>query len=281
MAGAGQLMFARRLGPTARLIIWLLVGVVCIVLDTRFRALDGLRGGLSVMLQPVREVTRAPTEVASELSGFFVRHRMLQKERDALADAQVRLRVELDAAADLARENAQLRALLQLDASPGRKMVAASLLYQGHDWFAQRITLDRGARAGLREGLPAIDGLGLLGQLSRVYPGTSEVTLVSNPGQLTPIYIERTGQRGLAAGSGQGRMELRYMPLHTDVRAGDRLLTSGIDRIYPSGIPVARVLRVTRPQAGPYLRIECQPLAGIQSVRTVLVLTSVSGETAR
>lgn len=281
MAVSGQLMFARRLGPTARLINWLLVGVACIVLDTRFHALDSLRGGLSMLLHPVREVTRAPTQVASELSGFFVRHRVLQKQRDTLMAEQTRLRAALDAAADLARENAELRALLEIEAPAGRKMVAASLLYQGHDWFAQRITLDRGARAGLREGLPVIDGPGLLGQLSRVYPGTSEVTLVSNPGQLTPIYVERTGLRGLAAGSGQGRMELRYMPLHTDVRVGDRLLTSGIDRIYPSGIPVARVLRVIRPQAGPYLRIECQPLAGIERTRTVLVLTSISGKIAQ
>lgn len=281
MAGAGQLMFARRLGPTARLIIWLLVGLACIVLDSRFRGLEGLRSGLSVLFQPVREATRAPVEVASELGGFFVRHRVLQKERDALLAEQRQLRVALDAAADRARENAQLRALLRLEAIPGRKAVAASLLYQGHDWFAQRMTLDRGAGAGLREGLPVVDGAGLIGQLTRVYPGTSEVTLVSNAGQLTPIYVERTGQRGLAAGSGQGRMELRYMPIHADIRVGDRLLTSGIDRIYPSGIPVARVLRVTRPQAGPYLRIDCAPLAGVERSRTVLVLTTMAGETER
>jgi rod shape-determining protein MreC len=281
MAVAGQLMFARRLGPAARLIIWILVGLACVVLDTRLHALEGLRSGLSVLLQPVREAMRAPTEVASELGGFFTRHRTLQKERDALLAEQRRLRVALDTAADVARENAELRAMLQLDGLPGRKAVAASLLYQGHDWFAQRIALDRGTRAGLREGLPVVDGAGLVGQVIRVYPGTSEVMLVTNSGQLTPVYIERTGQRGLAAGSGQGRMELRYMPIHTDVRPGDRLLTSGIDRIYPSGIPVARVLRVTRPQAGPYLRIECVPLAGIDRARSVLVMTSVAGDDAR
>jgi rod shape-determining protein MreC len=281
MAAAGQFMFVRRLGPAARLIIWIVVGLACVVLDTRFHALEGLRSGLSVLLQPVREATRAPTVVASELGGFFTRHRTLQKERDALLAEQRRQRLALDTAADLARENAELRAMLALERLPGHKAVAASLLYQGHDWFAQRITLDRGARAGLRGGLPVIDGTGLVGQVIRVYPDTSEVMLASNSEQLTPVYIERTGQRGLAAGSGQGRMELRYMPIHADVRAGDRLLTSGIDRVYPSGIPVARVLRVTQPQAGPYLRIECAPLAGLDRARSVLVMTSVAGDAAR
>lgn len=275
MAVAGQLTFARRLGPTARLIIWLLAALACVALDTHLHALEGLRSGLSALLQPVREATRAPTRVGAELGGFFVRHRLLQKERDALVAEQRRLHVALDAAADLARENAEFRALLQLDRLRERKAVAAALLYQGHDWFVQRITLDRGARAGLREGQPVVDGSGLVGQVVRVYPGASEVLLVSNPEQLTPVYIERTNQRGLAAGSGQGRMELRYMPMHADVRVGDRLLTSGIDRTYPSGIPVAQVVRVTRPQAGPYLRVECAPLAGIDRARTVLVLTSV------
>lgn len=274
MAMPGQLMFARRLGPTARLLIWLAIGIACIVIDTRYRTLDGLRSGFSLLLQPVREAMRAPSDVAAELGGFFTRHRLLQKERDALLTERARLLVRVNEGKELARENAELRTLLQLQARPGQKVVHAAQLYQGHDWFAQRITLDRGAGAGLRSGLPVVDALGLVGQVSRVYPGSSDVTLVSSPDQLTPVYVERTGQRGLAAGSGHGRLELRYMPAQTDVRAGDRLLTSGIDRLYPAGIPVARVNRVSRSQSSPYLRVECLPLAGIDRSRAVLVLVA-------
>ena len=272
MATSGQLMFARRLGPTARLVIWLLVGGACLVADTRYQALEGLRSGFSLLLEPVRELTRAPSEVASEISGFFVRHRLLQQERDALLQERVRLKIDANAARELARENAELRALLQMQARPGQQIVHAALLYKGHDWFAQRITLDEGARAGLRGGLPVVDASGLVGQVSRVYPGASEVTLVSSPQQLTPVFVERTGQRGLSAGVGLGGMELRYMPSQTDIRPGDRLLTSGIDRVYPAGIPVAVVSRVSRSQSTPYLRVECQPLAGLERSRAVLVL---------
>jgi rod shape-determining protein MreC len=272
MAMPGQLMFARRLGPTARLLIWLLVGVSCVVVDARYHALDGLRSGFSLVLQPAREMMRAPTDIAAELGGFFVRHRLLQKERDALLTERARLLVSVNAAKELVRENAELRTLLQLQSRPGQQVVHAALLYQGHDWFAQRITLDQGGGAGLRRGLPVVDATGLVGQVSRVYPGSSDVTLVSSPGQLTPVLVERTGQRGLAAGSGNGQMELRYMPAQTDIRVGDRLLTSGIDRLYPAGIPVARVSRVSRSQSSPYLRVECLPLAGLDRSRAVLVL---------
>jgi rod shape-determining protein MreC len=272
MAMPGQLMFARRLGPMARLLIWLLVGVSCVVADSRYRALDGLRSGFSLMLQPAREVMRAPADVAAELGGFFVRHRLLQKERDALLVERAQFLVSMNTAKEVVRENAELRTLLQLQARPGQQVVHAAQLHQGHDWFAQRITLDQGGRAGLRHGLPVVDASGLVGQLSRVYPGSSEVMLVSSPGQLTPVMVERTGQRGLAAGSGRDQMELRYMPAQTDIRAGDRLLTSGIDRVYPAGIPVARVSRVSRSQSSPYLRVECLPLAGLDRSRAVLVL---------
>ncbi|MGA9164643.1 MAG: rod shape-determining protein MreC [Thiobacillus sp.] len=274
MATPGQLMFARRLGPTARLLIWLLVGVSCVVVDVRYRALDGLRNGFSMLLLPVREMMRAPSDVAAELGGFFTRHRLLQNERDALLAERARLAIGANAAQELVRENVELRALLQMQARPGQQVVHAALLYQGHDWFAQRITLDQGEQAGLRSGLPVVDASGLVGQVSRVYPGSSEVTLVSSPEQLTPVFVERTGQRGLAAGSGRGQLELRYMPTHADIRPGDRLLTSGIDRVYPAGLPVARVSRVSRPQSSPYLRVECEPLAGLDRARAVLVLVA-------
>ncbi|HEY9100016.1 MAG TPA: rod shape-determining protein MreC [Thiobacillus sp.] len=272
MAAPDQLMFVRRLSPTARLLIWLTIGVVCVIADARYHALEGLRSGFSLLLEPTRAVMRAPNDVASELGGFFVRHRQLQQERDALLTERAQLVMGVNEASELARENAELRDLLQLQSRPGQKTVHAAMLYRGHDWFAQRITLDQGAASGLRGGLPVVDDRGLMGQVSRVYPGTSEVTLVSSPQQLTPVFIERTGQRGLAAGSGQSRLELRYMPAQTDIRPGDRLLTSGIDRVYPTGIPVAIVSRVSRSQSSPYLRVECQPLAGLERSRAVLVL---------
>ncbi|HWR75593.1 MAG TPA: rod shape-determining protein MreC [Thiobacillus sp.] len=281
MATPGQLMFARRLGPTARLLIWLLIGVSCVVVDVRYHALDGLRSGFSLLLQPVREVLRAPSDVAAELGGFFARHRLLQKERDALLAERARLLVNVNVAKELLRENAELRTLLQLQSRPGQQMVHAAQLYQGHDWFAQRITLDQGGRAGLRSGLPVVDAVGLVGQVTQVYPGSSEVTLVSSRQQLTPVFVERTGQRGLAAGSGQNQLELRYMPAQTDIRPGDRLLTSGIDRVYPAGIPVARVSRVSRSQSSPYLRVECLPLAGLDRSRAVLVLIAEPQVTTR
>ncbi len=275
MATSGQLMFARRLGATTQLLIWLLVGIVCVALDARYHALDGARSGFALALKPVQQVLRAPADIAAEISGFLTRHRLLQNERNALLAERAQLHTQLNSTRDQLRENIELRALLRLQRRPGQQVIHAAQLYQGHDWFAQKIILDQGSRAGLRSGLPVVDASGLLGQLSRVYAGSSEILLVSSPEQLTPVVIERSGLRGLVAGRGHGQLELRYMPTHADIQPGDRLLTSGIDRVYPAGIPVARVARISRPQSSPYLRVECVPLAGLDRARTVLVLLAV------
>lgn len=279
MAASGQPMFVRGLGATSRLIIWLLVGLALVALDSRYHALEGLRASLALVTQPLRHAARAPFEMADEIAGFLARHRALQRERDALLQERAELRAEINATRDLVREHSELRRLAALGTRPDLRGVAASVLYQGQDWFDQRLTLDRGGKSSLRAGLPVVGADGLIGQIGRVYAASSEVTLVTNRDQLTPVFIERTGQRGLVAGSGRSDLlELRHMTVQTDVREGDRLLTSGVDRVYPAGIPVARVTRVSRSPANPYLRIDCLPLAGIDRDRVVLVLMPVVAE---
>jgi rod shape-determining protein MreC len=275
MATPGQLMFARGLSPVARLVIWVLVGVAMIVLDTRFAALDFLRSALARVLQPMQIVMLTPFEAANEVSGFLMRHYDMEQERDRLRAERDLLRHQLYAARDTQRENIELRSLLGLAQRYGRDEIAAAVLYQGQDWFSRRITLDKGATAGVLAGSPVIDAQGLVGQVTRVYAGSSEVSLVNNSEQLTPVYIARTGLRALVAGgSDADRLEIRFIPIQADVKPGDILFTSGIDRVYPSGLPVARVISVTRPQGVAYARVECEPLAGVARDRALLVLSS-------
>lgn len=274
MATPGQLMFARGLKPSTRLILWLLASAALAVIDVRYGALDGVRSALAQLIQPMQRAIRVPFDVGDEISGYLVRHRELQQQRDRLLDERVQLNRALHAARDAQRENAELRALLKLAREQSRSAVAAHILYQGQDWFSRRMTIDRGATSGIRSGAPVIDAQGLIGQVTRVYPTSSEVTLVTHADQLTPVIVARTGQRALAAGGREvDQIELRFVPVHTDLKPGDILLTSGIDKVYPAGLPVARVVRISTPQSSPYARVECAPLGGVSRARLLLVLT--------
>lgn len=279
MATPGQLMFARGLQPGTRLILWILASVVLAFADVRWGALDTLRTGLSQVMQPLQRAVLVPFDVGTEISGFLVRHRELQQQRDKLLDERLQLNRALYASRDAQRTSAELRALLKLSDSQEYTSVAAHLLYQGQDWFSRRVSIDRGTRSGVHAGAPVIDAQGLVGQVTRVYPDSSEVTLVTHADQLTPVVVERTGQRALVTGGNEAeQLELRFVPVQTDIKPGDVLLTSGIDKVYPAGLPVGRVLRVSAPQASPYARVECVALGGVNRSRTLLVLTMKGGK---
>lgn len=264
-------MFTRRPGLAARLAFWAVLSIALIVLDARFNALSWLRAGVSATFYPVQLVVRAPFDFGAEVLGFLVRHRELQNENALLRDNRQRAVAELARLHTLQNENDELRRLLVLRQTTGFVGVAAEILNTPRDPFSKRVILDKGSSAGIEVGKPVVDGIGLVGQVTRVYPFSSEVTLISDRGQAVPVQIQRTGQRVLAFG-GSGGMEVRYLPTHTDIQQGDVLVTSGIDRVYPAGLTVARVTHVQRPADSTYARINCLPIAGVEKSRILLVL---------
>lgn len=272
-------MFVRGLQPSTRLILWIVLSVGLGFADVRWGTMAPVRSGLSSLMHPLQRAVLIPFDVANEISSFLVRHRELQQQRDALLNERIQLNRALYASRDAQRSNAELLALLKLHSNQDRAAVAVHILYQGQDWFSRRMTIDHGANAGIQTGSPVVDAQGLIGQVTRVYPTTSEVTLVTHADQLTPVMVERTGQRALAAGGSEAdQLELRFVPARTDIKPGDILLTSGIDKIYPAGLPVARVMRVTPSQASPYARVEGTPLGGVDRSRVLLVLTMKGSE---
>ncbi len=271
MATPGQPMFTRAPGPAARLALWSALALSLMVLDARFNALGWLRAGVVAVFYPAQLAVRTPFDFAAEVSGFLVRHRALQNENAALRETTQRANVQLARLGSLDRENEELRRLSVLREMTGFDSVAAEILSTPRDPFSQRVMLDKGGNAGIRAGQPVVDGMGLVGQVTRVFPFSTEVTLVTDRGHAVPVQIQRTGQRVLVFGGGSG-MEVRYLPTHTDIQPGDILVTSGIDRVYPEGLAVAKVSRVLRPTDSPYARVSCLPMAGVDKTRVLLVL---------
>ncbi|MEW6133822.1 MAG: rod shape-determining protein MreC [Pseudomonadota bacterium] len=269
-------MFARAPGPAIRLLMWSALCVMLIVLDARFNALGWLRAGVVAVFYPVQLAVRAPFDLASEVSGFLTRHRALQNENAALRENSLRASAGLARLDSLQAENEELRGLLALRQNMEFGAVTAEILSTPRDPFSQRIMLDKGENFGIAAGQPVVDGTGLVGQVTRAYPFSAEVTLVTDRGHAVPVQIQRTGQRVLVFGAGSA-MEVRYLPTHTDIQPGDVLVTSGIDRVYPAGLAVAKVTRVQRPTDSPYARVSCLPTAGVDKSRMLMVLKTPGG----
>jgi rod shape-determining protein MreC len=171
-------------------------------------------------------------------------------------------------------ENAHLRRLLNLRPQLSVSAKTVQVLYETPDPFSQRIVIDKGMTEGIVVGSPVIDESGVLGQVTRVYPWVSEVTLLTDRDQSIPVMNVRTGQRNIAFGNpghASGALELRFVPPGADVEVGDLLSTSGIDGVYPAGLHVAKVSRIDRRTDAAFARIHATPLSNKEG-RHLLVL---------
>jgi rod shape-determining protein MreC len=136
------------------------------------------------------------------------------------------------------------------------------------------VVVDKGQQDKIVSGLPVVDDAGIVGQVTRVYPFVSEVTLITDKDQAIPVQIVRNGLRSVVFGLGNGQLELRFMPANADVQKDDLLVTSGLDGIFLPGFPVARVLAVERDTAYSFARIICVPVAGVENFGEVMVLAA-------
>jgi len=266
-------------GPSAltRLMFFSALAIFLMVADAKWRVTQPVRAVVATALQPVQRALLAPVNWWGSAGGYLSGLQSAQNElrvvqRQATAQGE---RVML--ASQLERENARLRELLALRPRIEVDSRAAEVLYDAPDPFTRKVVIDQGSTHGVFLGAPVIDSSGVLGQVTRVYPLTSEVTLVTDKDAAVPVVNARTQQRGVAYGLPQsGGMELRFMAGNADVQVGDELQTSGLDGVYPVGVPVARVVRVDRRADSAFARILLAPKAQPDGARHVLLLTPVS-----
>jgi len=268
-------------GPSAftRLMFFSALAIFLMVADTRWKVTQPLRAVVATMLQPMQSVLLAPQawwdEAGHYTSGLEqARLTLRDSQKKAAAQAERVMRVD-----QLERENARLRELLALRPRVNVQSQAAEVLYDAPDPFTRKVVIDQGSSHGVLLGSPVIDDAGVLGQVTRVYPLTSEVTLVTDKDAAVPVVNSRTRQRGVAYGTPQVMgMELRFMAGNADVQVGDELQTSGLDGVYPAGLPVAKVAQVDRRADSAFARIVLVPRSQPDNSRHVLLLHPVSDQ---
>lgn len=265
-------------GPSAlsRLAFYSALALFLMVADARFQLTGPFRQAVSTALYPVQWLMLQPVEFASHGADYFQSLQEAQAERDNSRKQMAAMSQRANQAEQLFLENTRLRQLLALRDRLDTPAQAAEVIYDTADPYTRRVVVDRGQMAGVEMGSPVMDESGVLGQVTRVYPLVSEVTLLIDRDQAIPVLNIRTGARAVAygdpvAGHGGG-MELRFMPANADVREEDLLTTSGVDGLYPPGLPVARVVRVERRADSAFARIYCEPVARVLGARHVVVL---------
>lgn len=251
------------------------------VADTRFSAIRPIRLLVATVLYPVQWVAMRPILWAQDAGHYFGSLASLQASEEAARSKLALQSQRANQVEQLALENTRLRQLLALRERVSTPGQAAQVLYDAADTYTRKIIIDRGLLHSVRAGSPVIDESGVLGQVTRVYPTLSEVTLVTDRDQAIPVLNTRTGARGVAFGDALAHanaLELRFMAGNADVQEGDMLTTSGVDGVYPPGLPVARITKVERRAESAFARIFCTPLAQVSGTAHVMVLEPVAAQ---
>lgn len=268
-------LFKQGAPARVKVTVFALISIALLVVDARFHALTTVRQVAATVLYPFQMAALMPRNAMSNMGSYFSSISALQKEVRELKSQQVAMAQAMQQAQLQMAENGYLRKLLDArEHLPVRSMMS-EILYDARDPSTRRVVLDRGSENGVKLGLPVIDNAGVVGQVTRVFPLTSEVTLLTDKEQAIPVQVLRTGLRSIAYGRGQsGQLDLRFVAPNADVQVGDVLVTSGLDGMYPAGLAVAKVIQVESVAQGAFGRVVCQPLAGIDRHRQLLIVMS-------
>jgi rod shape-determining protein MreC len=268
-------------GPSAlsKLMVFSAIALFLMVADTRFKVSQPLRAAVATVLYPLQWLALRPVLAVRYTGEYF---QSLSRAQAAEEQARGKLVMQAQRAnqvEELLLENKRLREMLALRERVNVTATAAEVLYDAADPYTRKVIIDKGMAQGIEAGSPVIDESGVLGQVTRVMPLVSEVTLVTDREHAIPVLNTRTGARSVAYGdptAAAGPLELRFMAGNADVQPGDLLTTSGVDGVYPPGLPVAKVVNVERRGNAGFARISCTPLALVEGARHVMVLASAA-----
>jgi rod shape-determining protein MreC len=271
--------FKQGLSALSKLIIFSALAIFLMVADARLGMTGPLRSALFTLLQPLQWLSLQPGRALAAIGNHFASLSEAQTQAELARQELSRQLLRGGQLEQLSQENLQLRELLELRPKLSTPAKAAEVIYEAADPYSNKVIIDKGMTAGIEVGSPVIDAAGVLGQVTRVHPLVSEVTLVIDRELSIPVLNPRTGVRSVAYGEpAQGALELRFMASNADIQEGDLLTTSGVDGIYPAGLPVARVTQIQRRAESTFARIYCQPLARVGAARHLLVLQPLKGQ---
>lgn len=267
-----------RQGPSllARLVFFVLLSLLLMAADSRFKYLSEIRQAFSVVIYPLQKLANVPAQIYDTASELFVSQH-LTDENEYLKQRYLADRGQLQQLQALEAENIQLRKLLEATQRMESKAVMAEILHVPRDPFNHKVMLDKGSQSGIQQGQVVVDDAGVVGQITRNSPWLSEVTLITDRDHSVPVQVVRNGLRSVVSGTGKdGTLELRYVAVNTDIEEGDMLVTSGIDGVYPPGLPVAMVSKIERNPTYIFARVTCTPAAGVGSHRQLLILSAMT-----
>lgn len=245
------------------------------IADQRHEHLKELRAALSVIIYPIQYLVDLPFKTQSAASESLSERARLLEENRRFKEESLILKSRLLKFSALEKENIRLRGLLENSFKLGEQVLVAELLSVNLNPYKHEVVINKGSRFGIFNGQAVIDAYGVTGQVIQANPLASEVILVTDPSHAISVEINRNGLRTIAVGSGIiSRIDLPFLPMNSDIKVGDLLVTSGLDNTFPAGYPVGTVTSINREPGNSFAVIHAKPAAQLDKSRELLMVWS-------
>ncbi len=221
---------------------------------------------------PVLQVLKTPTRSVSYVLDNYVNLIDVKRRNEELKKKVETLELETQKIPELEKENERLKGLLKLVEQQPNDLIAARIV--GEDvmnWF-KCVIIDKGRYAGIKEKMPVITPSGIVGQAVEVHDWHTKVMVVNDTNSAVDVYVSGKNARGIAEGTGQTALKLKYVTKNDEVEVGDKLITSGKDAIFPKGLAVGIVISVNKNRAGLFSDVDVMPFNNFKKLDEVLVV---------
>lgn len=188
----------------------------------------------------------------------------------------VLLEAENSALLEFENENQRLRDLLGVSKEQNLGGIAAEVIGYNPSAWIKAVTLNKGSNDGIEVGMPVLAGTGLVGQIISVASHVSRALLIIDHGSGVDVIVQGGRSRGVIAGAQESSCEMRYVSREEQINVGDRIITSGMDGVYPKGLFVGIVSDLQRSDGGLFLDLSVKPAVDFSKLETVLIAKSNS-----
>ncbi len=194
------------------------------------------------------------------------------RQRNLALDRENReLRSQLQQVQEISLQNDRLRKLLAFVDDLDLPALPAQVIGEDASNWARTVVIDKGTRAGLRNGLPVVAAEGVVGRIIKTSPGSSRVLLITDASSAIAALVQRTRTRGVARGRGDN-LSVEYALRDADIQVGDLLVTSGMGGVFPKGLPLGLVESVEKDQFDLFQRVQVTTTADFSHLEEVLVI---------
>jgi rod shape-determining protein MreC len=260
-------------------IVIILVGLALLLIFS-----SSLNSGYSVAgrlvysaLRPFQQVFFGLRETITNYWSGYTELVAVRSENQELRQQVQRLRQDISGLSNLQSENRRLLKLLNLKSAFEFPSTVAQVIGEDATGWYRTLFVNRGQEDGVFTGMPVVAGQGLVGKIGRTSGNSSQVILISDPHSSLDCRVERTRDRGVVSGSLEKGCLMRYINEYSSVRQGDQVLTSGLDGIFPKGLPVGSVQSVRKSDQGLFLEARVVPFVNLSDLEEVLIILGKQG----